>query len=142
MDWFPYWAVQTTQKYIQDYGDPLVRCLDSVCSTSVDVRWGPHCRRVFTVWSVVQHSMALLTQHTPAAGTQMRDMPPWFRCLVWMEVALQLPFFFVGAYAFLLRRNWIRTPALLYGINVTSTMVRCCGMLSPLMASASRMLSV
>jgi EXPERA (EXPanded EBP superfamily) len=72
----------------------------------------------------------------------MRDMPPWFKCLVWMEVALQLPFFFVGAYAFLLRRNWIRTPALLYGINVTSTMVRCCGMLSPLMASASRMSSL
>jgi EXPERA (EXPanded EBP superfamily) len=60
----------------------------------------------------------------------MRDMPPWFKCLVWMEVALQLPFFFVGAYAFLLRRNWIRTPALLYGINVTSTMVRRCSLLS------------
>jgi EXPERA (EXPanded EBP superfamily) len=59
------------------------------------------------------------------AGLQMADMPPWFKCLVWMEVALQLPFFFVGAYAFLLRRNWIRTPALLYGINVTSTMVSC-----------------
>lgn len=73
---------------------------------------------------------------------QMRDMPPWFKCLVWMEVALQLPFFFVGAYAFLLRRDWIRTPALLYGINVTSTMVRCRGLLSPRMASASRMLSV
>ena len=65
----------------------------------------------------------------PLLARQMRDMPPWFKCLVWMEVALQLPFFFVGAYAFLLRRNWIRTPALLYGINVTSTMVRRCSLL-------------
>lgn len=55
---------------------------------------------------------------------QVREMPPWFRCLVWMEVAMQLPFFFLGAYAFALRRNWIRWPALLYGINVASTMVR------------------
>ena len=51
-------------------------------------------------------------------------MPPWFRVLVWNELFLQLPFFFVGAYAFALRRNWIRKPALLYGINVASTMVR------------------
>ena len=71
----------------------------------------------------------------------MRDMPPWFKCLVWMEVALQLPFFFVGAYAFLLRRNWIRTPALLYGINVTSTMVRHCSLPSVPMAPAGRVVS-
>lgn len=58
------------------------------------------------------------------SAAQMREMPPWFQCLVWMEVFLQLPFFFVGAYAFALRRNWIRTPAILYGINVASTMVR------------------
>jgi hypothetical protein len=60
----------------------------------------------------------------------MRELPPWFRCLVWMEVALQLPFFFVGAYAFLRRRNWVRWPALLYGVNVASTMVPILGELA------------
>lgn len=60
----------------------------------------------------------------------MSGMPPWFKVLVWMEVVLQLPFFFVGLYAFVLRRNWIRTPALLYGINVASTMVPILGELA------------
>ena len=54
---------------------------------------------------------------------QMGAQPPWFKVLVLMEVFLQLPFFFVGAYAFAARREWIRIPALVYGINVASTMV-------------------
>ena len=53
----------------------------------------------------------------------MGAQPPWFRVLVLIEVFLQLPFFFVGAYAFAARREWIRIPALVYGLNVASTMV-------------------
>ena len=53
----------------------------------------------------------------------MRQQPPWFRVLVLLEIFVQLPFFLVGVYAFAARREWIRIPALIYGINVTSTMV-------------------
>jgi hypothetical protein len=32
---------------------------------------------------------------------QVRDNPVWFVAFVWCEVAIQLPFFFVAAYAYL-----------------------------------------
>jgi fructose-specific phosphotransferase system IIC component len=50
-------------------------------------------------------------------------LAPWFKALVYSEVFLQLPFFFVGAYAFLARKNWIRIPAIIYGSFVVATMV-------------------
>lgn len=33
--------------------------------------------------------------------TQMMGLPTWFKALVYSELALQLPFFFVAAHAFL-----------------------------------------
>lgn len=48
---------------------------------------------------------------------------PWFKSFVWSEVLVQLPFFFVGAYAFATRKNWIRIPAIIYGSFVCATMV-------------------
>lgn len=53
----------------------------------------------------------------------MKYSPLWFKSLVWTEVLLQLPFFFVAAYAFAKRQNWIRIPAIIYGSFVVSTMV-------------------
>lgn len=50
-------------------------------------------------------------------------METWFQSFVWTEVTLQLPFFFVGVYAFLTRANWIRIPAIIYGSFVCATMV-------------------
>ncbi|PNW88901.1 hypothetical protein CHLRE_01g050000v5 [Chlamydomonas reinhardtii] len=49
--------------------------------------------------------------------------PLWFVSLVWCETALQLPFFFVAAYAFIKRANWIRVPCIIYGAHVATTMV-------------------
>lgn len=49
--------------------------------------------------------------------------PPWFLSLVACELALQLPFFFVAAYAFTYQCRWIRIPALIYGIHVATTLV-------------------
>ncbi len=57
-------------------------------------------------------------------------LQPWFKALVYSEVYLQLPFFFVGAYAFATRANWIRIPAIIYGSFVTATMVPILGALA------------
>lgn len=57
-------------------------------------------------------------------------LTPWFKALVWSEVLVQLPFFFVGAYAFMTRKNWIRIPAIIYGSFVTATMVPILGALA------------
>ena len=50
-------------------------------------------------------------------------MPAWFQGLVYIECFLQLPFFFFAAYAFVKGKNWIRIPALIYGIEVVTSMV-------------------
>ena len=50
-------------------------------------------------------------------------LAPWFQSFVWAEVALQLPFFLVATYAFALKRNWIRIPAIIYGSFVVASMV-------------------
>ncbi|KAG1667354.1 hypothetical protein FOA52_001414 [Chlamydomonas sp. UWO 241] len=49
--------------------------------------------------------------------------PPWFVALVYGEVLLQLPFFFVACYAFAQKKAWIRMPALIYGVHTATTMV-------------------
>lgn len=57
-------------------------------------------------------------------------LDPWFQSLVWSEVLVQFPFFFVGAYAFITRKNWIRIPAIIYGSFVTATMLPIMGALA------------
>lgn len=37
----------------------------------------------------------------PAALPQMTHLPTWFKALVYSEVYLQLPFFFIASYAYL-----------------------------------------
>lgn len=49
---------------------------------------------------------------TISSCPQVSQNPPWFVALVWGELLLQLPFFFVATYAFIYRKNWIRIPAL------------------------------
>jgi hypothetical protein len=49
----------------------------------------------------------------------MANPPVWFKACVFFEV-LQLPYFFVAAYAFINKKNWIRTPSLIYGSHVTT----------------------
>lgn len=53
----------------------------------------------------------------------MRDNPLWFASLVWCELLLQLPFFFVAAYAFAAGKSWIRAPAIMYGAHAATTLV-------------------
>ncbi len=54
---------------------------------------------------------------------QMTLMPAWFRVLCWSELYIQLPFFFVGAYAHMYGKAWIQKPTIVYGLFVASTMV-------------------
>eukprot|EP00611_Tribonema_gayanum_P014569 TRINITY_DN259_c0_g1_i4.p2 TRINITY_DN259_c0_g1~~TRINITY_DN259_c0_g1_i4.p2 ORF type:complete len:105 (-),score=13.96 TRINITY_DN259_c0_g1_i4:101-415(-) len=53
----------------------------------------------------------------------MDTQPVWFKSLIWMEVLLQFPFMFVAIYALVNRRNWIRIPALIYGVQCSTTLV-------------------
>jgi hypothetical protein len=53
----------------------------------------------------------------------VRDNPLWFASLVWCELLLQLPFFFVASYAFIAGKNWIRAPAIAYGTHAATTLV-------------------
>lgn len=53
----------------------------------------------------------------------VRDNPTWFVAFVWCEVLLQLPFFFVAAYAYAKGKAWIRTPAIMYGVHAATTVV-------------------
>jgi hypothetical protein len=53
----------------------------------------------------------------------MAALPPWFKALVWSEVLLQLPFFFVAAAAFAKGDARIVRPAAAYGFSVATTLV-------------------
>lgn len=85
---------------------------------------------------------ALLGQYYPAplkrmlawyvdtyADPLMGDPQPWFVSIVLVEVLLQLPFFFVAAYAWIKRCEWIRTPVLIYAAHVATTLVPILGTL-------------
>ncbi|XP_063002771.1 sigma intracellular receptor 2 [Elgaria multicarinata webbii] len=54
----------------------------------------------------------------------MADPPAWFKSFIYSEAFLQLPFFPVAAYAFWKGHcQWIRTPAIIYAVHVTTTLL-------------------
>ncbi|KAK7087454.1 hypothetical protein V1264_021505 [Littorina saxatilis] len=56
----------------------------------------------------------------------MVDPPGWFRSFVFCEVAVQFPFFFVAAFAYLkgaAKARWIRIPAIIYSSHVATTLI-------------------
>lgn len=57
------------------------------------------------------------------AALQMKSTPPWFKGLAANEIFVQLPFFFVGAYAFMTGKQWITMPALVYGVSTATTLL-------------------
>ncbi|GLC33960.1 hypothetical protein PLESTB_000822800 [Pleodorina starrii] len=66
----------------------------------------------------------LLQWHIKTNGDHLVSTNPlWFVSMVFCECFVQLPFFFVAAYAFIKRRNWIRIPCIIYGAHVATTMV-------------------
>ena len=67
----------------------------------------------------------LLAWHVANTGDPLMAAPfaPWFRALICAELALQLPFFFAASYAFATRGNWIRIPALVYGVHTATSLI-------------------
>jgi len=61
----------------------------------------------------------------------------WFRAIVYVEVALQLPFFFVALWAWARRREWLRIPLIVYGAHVATTLVPIYGAMLDAWASGS-----
>ncbi|XP_010115703.1 PREDICTED: transmembrane protein 97 [Chlamydotis macqueenii] len=54
----------------------------------------------------------------------MLQPPEWFKAFIYCEAFFQLPFFPVGAYAFLKGGcKWIRTPAIIYSTHVATTLL-------------------
>jgi len=51
------------------------------------------------------------------------QQPTWFWSMTFVEVFVQFPFFFVSIYAFLMKRNWIRIPTIIYGSHVATTLI-------------------
>ena len=49
--------------------------------------------------------------------------PLWFKSVIWFEVTLQLPACALIAYGWANRREWVKTPALVYSVHVLTTMV-------------------
>ena len=49
--------------------------------------------------------------------------PTWFWSMTFVETFVQLPYFFLSAYAFVMRRNWIRVPTIIYGAHVATTLI-------------------
>jgi len=49
--------------------------------------------------------------------------PLWFQVFTACELLVQLPFFFFASYAYYKGRNWIRIPAIVYGVHVVTTLV-------------------
>lgn len=47
--------------------------------------------------------------------------PAWLKSFIYAELFFQTPFFFVATYALLLKKNWIRIPAIIYGSHVATT---------------------
>ena len=70
-------------------------------------------------WHVAQTGDPLMNHVAPGRP----PFAPWFKALIYGELSLQLPFFFVAAYAFAARRNWIRIPALAYGVHTATTLM-------------------
>lgn len=73
----------------------------------------------------------LLQWHVESTGDPLMNhvaagrppFAPWFKALIVGELSLQLPFFFVASYAFAAKRNWIRIPALCYGVHTATTLM-------------------
>lgn len=48
--------------------------------------------------------------------------PIWFKSMIWLELILQIPFFFYACYGLLYKDNNIRIPSIMYGAHVSTTL--------------------
>ena len=73
---------------------------------------------------VPKFARSLLEFHVNANHDPLMEFQPvWFKSLIAFELVFQLPFFFVGCYAFYHKRNWIRLPGIVYGTHTATTLI-------------------
>lgn len=60
---------------------------------------------------------------TKYADPCMCTRPAWFTAIVWVEVLIQLPFFFAVLWAWPRRAAWLRVAMVAYGAHVATTLV-------------------
>lgn len=59
----------------------------------------------------------------PLMAPRPAGQPDWFKAIVWVEVLLQLPFFFYALAAWLRADNGLRVPLIIYAAHVATTLV-------------------
>ncbi|KAG2483912.1 hypothetical protein HYH03_017233 [Edaphochlamys debaryana] len=89
---------------------PTTLLVDSQSVLPAD--WFPSWAREMLQWHIKTNGDHLVSSN-----------PVWFVSMVWCETVLQMPFFFVAAWAFIKKANWIRIPCIIYGSHVATTMV-------------------
>lgn len=76
-------------------------------------------RTLYPAWATSAFDWYVATYKDPL----MVARPPWFRALVWLECAVQFPFFIYAAAAFARRDHRVRPWAAAYGISTATTLV-------------------
>jgi EXPERA (EXPanded EBP superfamily) len=76
-------------------------------------------RTLYPTWATSAFDWYVATYKDPL----MVARPPWFRALVWLECAVQFPFFIYAAAAFARRDHRVRPWAAAYGISTATTLV-------------------
>ena len=66
-------------------------------------------------------SAAALIAHV-LERVQVRQSPPWFQALVWMELLVQMPLTVALLVGYAKRAKWLRNLALLYAMHVLTTL--------------------
>jgi tryptophan-rich sensory protein len=66
--------------------------------------------------------VAFQHSHTQARKLQVRNNPPWFKALVWMELLVQMPCSIALLYGYAQRKKWLRALGSLYAVHVLTTM--------------------
>jgi hypothetical protein len=90
---------------------PITLCIDA--QALLPASWYPAALTDLLAWYRVEFRDPLMVANPPA----------WFTAIVFAEVGLQLPYFFVAIRAWLARSETIRIPTIIYGAHVATTLL-------------------
>jgi hypothetical protein len=89
---------------------PITACIDAQAVLSIH----PQAIKDLLAWYVSWSGDPLMGAPTPLR---------WFQGIVWVEITLQMSFFFFALYAWLNRKECIRLPAIMYGSHTATTLI-------------------
>jgi hypothetical protein len=93
---------------------PITICIDAQAVMPPELY--PKALRELIAWYI-----ATLKDPLFAAVARKDPSIAWFQSIVFVEVAAQLPFFFVALAGW--RKSWVRIPAIVYGVHTATTLV-------------------